>query len=122
MGGLRVLVCGGRDFVDTRALYHLLDRVELEHPVACIISGCAPGADSQAIGWAYDDRHHPTVAVERFPADWRKHGRAAGPLRNQRMLDEGKPDLVVAFPGGRGTADMVRRAEAAGVRVLRAGA
>lgn len=45
------------------------------------------------------------------------NGKAAGPIRNQRMLDEGKPDLVVAFPGGRGTADMVRRAKAAGVPV-----
>jgi hypothetical protein len=47
----------------------------------------------------------------------KKHGRAARPIRNQRMLDEGKPDLVVAFPGGRGTTDMIRRAERAGVPV-----
>jgi hypothetical protein len=52
-----------------------------------------------------------------FPANWKKHGRAAGPMRNQQMLDEGKPDLVIAFPGGSGTADMVRRAKAAGVPV-----
>jgi hypothetical protein len=50
-------------------------------------------------------------------ADWNTHGRAAGPIRNQRMLDEVKPELVVAFPGGRGTADMVRRAREAGVNV-----
>lgn len=53
-----------------------------------------------------------------FRANSRKHGRAAGPIRNQQMLDEGKPHLVVAFPGGTGTADMVRRAQAAGVLVL----
>ena len=56
-----------------------------------------------------------------FPADWIRHGRAAGPIRNEQMLREGCPDLVVAFhddPGlGRGTADMVRRALAAGVPV-----
>jgi len=51
-------------------------------------------------------------------AKWSKHGRAAGPIRNQEMIDECKPDLVVAFPGGRGTADMVRRAKAAGIRVI----
>jgi hypothetical protein len=48
-------------------------------------------------------------------ADWEKLGRSAGPIRNQAMLDEGRPDLVVAFPGHHGTADMVRRARAAGV-------
>jgi hypothetical protein len=57
------------------------------------------------------------VPIDVYVAQWKKHGRAAGPIRNQRMLDEGKPDLVVAFPGGRGTADMIRRAERAGVPV-----
>jgi hypothetical protein len=54
-----------------------------------------------------------------FPADWKTHGKAAGFIRNQRMLDEGKPDLVLGFPGGSGTADMCSRAERAGVRVVR---
>jgi len=58
------------------------------------------------------------VAVQVFPADWETHGKAAGPIRNQRMLDEGRPDLVVAFPGGRGTSDMVARAKRAGVEVM----
>ena len=53
--------------------------------------------------------------IELFPADWKVRGRAAGHIRNQQMLDEGRPHLVVAFPGGRGTADMVRRARAAGI-------
>lgn len=114
-----MLVCGGRDYADKRAVYHTLDRIALEHPIGCIISGCATGADTLALDWAYDDVHHPTVAVDRYRADWRTHGRSAGPIRNQRMIDEGKPDLVVAFAGGRGTADMIRRAEAAGIRVIR---
>jgi hypothetical protein len=53
-------------------------------------------------------------------ADW-SIGRKAGPIRNQRMLDEHAPDLVVAFPGGRGTADMVRRARKSGVEVAKIG-
>jgi UDP-N-acetylmuramoylalanine-D-glutamate ligase len=52
------------------------------------------------------------------PADCETHGRSADPIRNRRTLDEGKPDLVVAFPGGRGTAHMVSQARAAGVRVI----
>lgn len=54
---------------------------------------------------------------DRIFADWKTHGRAAGPIRNQRMIDEWKPTLVIAFAGGRGTADMIRRAKAAGIEV-----
>jgi hypothetical protein len=83
------------------------------HGPTLIIHGCANGADEWADYWA-DVNNVPHRA---FPADWNKHGKAAGPIRNQRMLDEGKPDMVIAFPGGRGTADMVRRARTAGVEV-----
>lgn len=72
-----------------------------------------PASYKPAAEWAR--RSH--VPVESYPADWRR-GKGAGPERNARMLAEGWPDLVVAFPGGRGTADMVRRAKAAGVRVV----
>ena len=53
-----------------------------------------------------------------YRADWEGLGRKAGPIRNQQMLDEGKPDLVVAFPGGRGTANMMRIAREAGIEVI----
>lgn len=119
VSGLRVLVCGGRDYADKRHVYHVLDRIEVEHGVDCIIQGGARGADDLARGWAYDDTHHPTVACQSYRADWKALGRAAGPIRNQQMLERGAPDLVVAFPGGRGTQDMCSRAERAGVRVLR---
>lgn len=56
---------------------------------------------------------------EEYPADWKRYGMAAGPIRNRRMLKEGKPDIVIAFAGGRGTADMVRQAKAAGVPVVK---
>jgi len=58
---------------------------------------------------------------EHSPAEWDKFGRRAGPLRNEQMLREGKPDVVVAFPGGRGTAHMVRIAKEAGIDVLEIG-
>ena len=78
-----------------------------------VIHGAAAGADSLA--GRYARRKH--IRESKFPADWVRHGRSAGVIRNQRMLDEGEPDLVVAFPGGRGTADMVRQAKAAGIKV-----
>jgi hypothetical protein len=109
----RVLVCGGRDFFDNRAVSDCLNA--LDPRPAVLINGGAPGADRAAWLWA---KRQPDVQCLVFNADWGIHGKAAGPIRNQRMLDEGKPTLVVAFPGGRGTADMVRRARAAGVPVL----
>jgi hypothetical protein len=106
---MKVLVCGGRDFSDRAFAIRVLDEID----PAVVIHGGALGADLIAKEWAVSRvRPHWT-----FPADWYENGKAAGPIRNQQMLDIGKPDLVVAFPGGRGTADMVRRAEKAGVPV-----
>lgn len=111
---MRVLVCGGRSFADMDAMCAALDRIVLSKAgLSVIIHGGASGAD--ALAAQYAESEGANVAV--YPADWKTHGRAAGPIRNQQMLDEGKPDLVLAFPGGRGTADMVRRAKAAGVPV-----
>ena len=90
-----------------------LSRVDRKHGIATVIHGGARGADTVAARWA--EAH--SLEVVKFPADWQRHGRAAGGIRNQQMLDEGHPDAVVAFPGGVGTADMVRRAKAAGLPV-----
>lgn len=87
----------------------------LPDPETFIISGAAKGADSVAIDWAIVN----WIQFCEYPADWDHHGRAAGFIRNQKMLNEGRPDLVLAFPGGRGTEDMVRRALKAGVKVIR---
>jgi hypothetical protein len=111
--GWRVLVCGGRHFGDAVALASALYRVQEKRGIAVLIHGAARGADTLAAGWAMMEG----VDALPFPADWKAHGKTAGPIRNQRMLDEGLPDAVVAFPGGTGTADMVRRALAAGVPV-----
>lgn len=110
---MRVLVCGGRDFQDRKHLDATLSAVHAETPISCIVHGAAVGADTMAGEWAAK----AAIPVDSFPADWSKHGRAAGPIRNKRMIDEGKPDLVVAYPGGRGTANMVKQARAAGIRV-----
>ena len=105
---MKVLVTGGRDYGNTRRVFEVLS---YEQPTL-LCQGGANGADQLARAWAIT-HDIPYVTYE---ADW-SQGRKAGPLRNQQMLDEFKPDLVVAFPGGRGTADMVRRAKAVGVEV-----
>jgi hypothetical protein len=111
---MKVLVCGGRQYDDAATLGSRLEEIHRERRITVIIESGAAGADSLAR--RFGERRG--IPVRTFPADWGTHGRAAGPIRNRQMLEEGKPDLVVAFPGGRGTANMVKQARAAGVEVL----
>jgi len=134
---LRVLVCGGRRYADRRAVWGALDALAGRSRAIVVIEGGATGADALAKAWAVALRHvGRAVELVEIAAEWsgpctsachhggrraRRDGGtycpAAGTRRNARMLDEGRPDLVVAFPGGTGTADMVARAERAGVTV-----
>ena len=108
----RILVCGGRDFDDFEVVYVALAPF-IRSGVTTIIHGGARGADDLAGQFAA----LWSLAVEVYPADWDTHGRAAGPIRNKQMLEEGKPDLVIAFPGGKGTANMIGQAKEAGIPV-----
>ena len=85
-----------------------------------VIQGGAPGADRWAREWVHQQSPGQEVTLVSVPADWEKWDTAAGPKRNQMMLDQ-KPDIILAFPGGRGTADMIARAEQAGVEVVKVG-
>lgn len=114
---MKILVCGGRDYFDQARVDRALDAIHKKHGVALLIHGGARGADTCGLLWAMN-RGIPHQA---FLADWDTHGKAAGPIRNQLMVDEGKPDAVVAFPGGRGTADMISRATTHGIHVWRVG-
>lgn len=110
---MRVLVCGGRTYND----HYQFDEAMKLLPTrpTLIIQGGAKGADSLAGMWAKDQG----VFAIQMDALWKAHGNGAGPKRNQAMIDIGKPDYCVAFPGGSGTADMIRRCEFHGVPVWR---
>jgi hypothetical protein len=110
---LRLLVCGGRDFADELFLFTALDRVHAQWFVNTLIHGDAPGADRLAGAWAAKRGIDLIV----FPANWTRYRKRAGPIRNTRMLAEGRPDACVAFPGGAGTANMVAQCRAANVKV-----
>lgn len=109
----RFIVCGGRNYKNVAAIEHALTVLHQRIGIACIIHGGASGADDIAAGWALSNG----IQVYEFEAKWNSQGRRAGPIRNALMLEEGKPDGVVAFPGGSGTKDMVKQARAAGVTV-----
>lgn len=121
---MKVLVCGGRDYTGWITLQEVLDEFlgkELDKDkdtIFTVIHGNAIGADFLAKVWVEDHwRHQDFVRQEVYPANWKKHGKSAGAIRNQQMLDEGKPDMVVAFPGGRGTEHMKSIARKVGVPV-----
>lgn len=111
---MRVIVCGGRAYTDQKTVAHALLVVWLanDRPQMTIVQGGAQGADECARQVAAQQ----SFPCETFRAEWERDGKAAGPRRNQRMVKAGA-DLLVAFPGGRGTADCVRRAERAGIPV-----
>lgn len=105
----RVLVFGGRDYNDEERLFAELDA--LEPRPTHLVHGGAPGADRLAGIWG----ELRGLVVDEVHAEWDVHGRAAGPIRNQHMIDAYHPRRAVGFPGGRGTADMTRRLKAAGI-------
>jgi predicted Rossmann-fold nucleotide-binding protein len=110
----RVLVCGGRNYSDEQRVFDVLNSYSHDYDFTMLIQGGAPGADRAATRWA----DIGMIPVMCFKPNWKKHGKAAGPIRNTRMIEEGKPDLVIAFPGGKGTANMVAQARAAGIEVI----
>lgn len=111
---MKVIVCGGRDFADAAMMERVLNDVHSDTPISLLIEGGAKGADRLARLWAIAR----SVPHKTYPAAWHIYREAAGPMRNEAMLKAERPHLVIAFSGGRGTADMVRRAQTAGVPVV----
>lgn len=117
---MRVLVCGSRTWTDFSAMQKVFVELcdascEAREPLPVLIHGAARGADSMAEDLA---KIH-NWSILSFPANWERDGRSAGFKRNQQMLDEGKPDLVLAFWDGlsRGTENMISIARKAGIYV-----
>lgn len=116
---IRVLVCGGRQYDNDRIVFNSLSRVHAKTPIglvihgACMQRGMLSGADRWAEAWAQVNQI-PYLGV---PARWDTDGRAAGPIRNAQMIADWHPDLVVGFPGGKGTAGMLSLARRAGIEI-----
>ena len=113
---LRLIVCGGRNYHNKKAIWIALDDVHLKYGIAAIIQGAADGADRWAAEWGWEHQKD-NVLVCSYPADWQKEGKSAGPKRNARMIAESNPNGVIAFPGGVGTADMIKKAKTADLLV-----
>lgn len=118
---MRIIIAGSRTFDDYALLKRTMDKI-IAHvkrgkgdTSIKIISGGAKGADKLGEWWAYKNM----ISYEVFQADWGKHGKAAGPIRNQEMIDEGKADALIVFWDGKspGTKDMIGRARKAGLKI-----
>lgn len=118
---MRILICGGREYANKerfeRAMkpFRFLQVANKKFLVAHGACGwpAMKGADALADQWALSVGLVVGKSLFRFPADWKKHGNSAGPIRNQEMFGMSKPDYVIAFPGGSGTRNMVEITRAA---------
>lgn len=116
---VRILTCGGRNYFNHRFIAMIMDGLVLEAKQffetddIVVAHGAATGADTLVDHYCKERK----IDVKRYRAKWETHGRSAGPIRNREMLEDFKPDMVIAFPGGPGTADMVEIAKAANVPI-----
>jgi hypothetical protein len=111
---LNVCIAGGRNYKFTPADIAWLDELSAEHGFQHVIVGGATGADHEAAKW-WRSRNCGDL-VWTYEADWKRYGKMAGPERNRRMA--AKADMVILFPGGRGTLSMAMAARAADKPIL----
>lgn len=109
---MRLIVTGGRDYHDKELVHKILDALK---PIHLATGACPTGADHHAATWP---ARQSVVYYTPYPANWDQHGKAAGPMRNAHMIEDFKPDLLLAFPGGRGTISCIDEARKRGVPVL----
>lgn len=119
---MKVIVAGSRDvllYYEDGEVYRLIGKglneigVKTED-ISCILSGACRGVDRLGERWA----RYKYIHVERYPADWDRYGRAAGPIRNQQMVDLADALIVIRFPESRGSKDILNRAKKKGIPVV----
>jgi len=111
---MKLIVAGGRDFVPSAIDKEILKDLVKQYGITEIVSGGAKGADSFGEEYAIENK----LKVTKFPANWNKYGRGAGPIRNKEMADYA--DAVLLYPGGRGTSSMKALALQKGLQVFEA--
>ena len=110
---MKLAVCGGRNFSDKARAFDSLTWLHSIRKITTLIHGGCTGADALAGQWAFSKGVFCIVEH----AQWSVHGHSAGPIRNQKIIDVHRPEMLLAFPGFRGTADMIDRAVRANIIV-----
>ena len=111
---MRVLICAGRHYADTKMSRQVLDAYHRLHPVRVLIHGGSQFLGSDIEDWAREVE----VDVVRYPPNWQRHGKQAERHRNQFMLTDSRPDVVIALPGGDDTWELINQAKTCGIHVL----
>ena len=111
---MKICVTGGRDYDNYATVTAVLDKFHQCTPITLLIEGGAAGADRLCRLWAINNN----VPFTTVNAEWQRHGRQAGPIRNERMLAWYNPDILIAFPGGKGTRHCIDAATRRGIKVM----
>ncbi|CRM47586.1 hypothetical protein AOA59_21435 [Pseudomonas sp. 2822-15] len=111
---MRVLICAGRHYADTKKSRQVLDAYHRLRPVQVLIHGGNQFLGSDIEEWAREMR----IDVVRYPPNWQRHGKQAERQRNHFMLADSRPDVIIALPGGDDTLELVCQAKASGISVL----
>ena len=109
---MKVIIAGGRDYNFNQKDFDLLDYIATKWQIVEVVSGCATGADAGGEQWAVIKK----LPIKKFPANWKKYGKVAGPLRNAEMA--AYADAVILFPGGKGTTNMFENAKEFNLDIL----
>ena len=111
---MKIIIAGSRNMVPIKEDWALLDRLLLEMAITEVVSGCAKGADTFGEEWADDQK----LPVKKFPAEWDKYGRAAGPIRNKQMAKYADGLVAFRFKNSKGTTNMIKQARERGLKVV----
>lgn len=113
---MKVIIAGGRDVYDYDFVKQAIEEgiASLGITVTEVVSGKAPGVDTLGEQWAEENG----IPIKDFPADWNRLGKAAGPIRNGEMAKYGEVLICVPAPASKGSIDMIKQANANGLKVF----
>lgn len=111
---MRILICSGRFYADTKSVTRVLDAYASTQHMDVLIHGGHQILGGIVESWAREMDVH----LIRYPANWARYGKYAELRRNLFMLQDSRPDVVLAFPGGEDTAECIKIAQQAGIKVV----
>ncbi|WP_095144441.1 MULTISPECIES: DUF2493 domain-containing protein [unclassified Pseudomonas] len=111
---MRVLMCAGRHYADRQTCRQVLNAFQRLHKISVLVHGGHPLLGGEVEDWAREQG----VDIVRYPPNWQLHGKQAERLRNTFMLNDSRPDTVIALPGGEDTQALLAQANAAGIKTL----
>lgn len=108
---MKVIIAGSRDI---HLMRYVEDAIQMSgFTISEVVDGCADGVDLLGEAWAIDNG----IPIKKFPANWGKFGKAAGPIRNREMAEYADALIAVWDGKSKGTQDMIRKAQKRGLKI-----